>query len=198
MGIGLFLGVMMLPGCASSRHIDADATTHQQTINANQYQHAFGVVREVISEYRFGINRVDISRGIITTHPKRTSGLATLWDQEQSTLHQELEEFANQHDREVRVVFKGKPTGEDSGSDQTIALGEGDGEIEMRIEVMVYRTRRPHWRIEPESVRFSTHARSRDSAGRLESSSFREAIGRDTLLEERILQSVIDQLSSFD
>jgi len=194
--VGLVIGALILPGCTSPQRVEDQGAVHVQVIEADQYEQAFGVVREVLSDYRFGINRVDISRGIITTHPKRTSGLASLWDQEQSTLGQELEDLANQHEREIRVVFANAL--DSDGAESNAALGEGDVPIELRVEVVVYRIHRPHWRIEPESIRYSTHARSRDSAGHLDSPSFREAIGQDKKLAERVLRAVEDQLSSND
>ena len=148
----------------------------------DDYEQVFAIAREVLSEYRFGINRVDLSRGILTTHPKRTSGLATLWDREQSSLDQELEDFANQHEREVRITF--------AHTDAT----QTDQHTTMRVEVMVYRIHRPNWRLEPESIRLSTHAQSRNAAGQLEKSSFREALTKDNQLADRIAQAIQDRI----
>ncbi len=153
----------------------------------DDYEQVFAIAREVLSEYRFGINRVDLSRGILTTHPKRTSGLATLWDREQSSLEQELEDFANQHEREVRITFAHTHP-DDTQATQT------DQHATMRVEVMVYRIHRPNWRLEPESIRLSTHAQSRNAAGQLEKSSFREALTKDNQLADRIAQAIQDRI----
>ncbi|MGV6814568.1 MAG: hypothetical protein ACWA5W_06095 [Phycisphaerales bacterium] len=179
-----------LCGCASTQS-QPSASAQAEPIEAqsasrgefapDQYEIIFRAAREVLSEYRFGINRVDLSRGILTTHPKRTSGLATLWDREQSSLDQELEDFANQHEREVRITF-------------TVPEEHTQAPATMRVEVMVYRIHRPNWRLEPESIRLSTHAQSRNTAGQLEKTSFREALTKDNQLADRIAQAIQDRI----
>lgn len=144
------------------------------------YVDVFEHAREVLASYRFGVNRVDGARGVLTTFPKRTVGIASPWDQEQVTIGQEWEDFANQQERVIRIEF-------DQGDTTDI---DGDGMVRGRVEVIVSRVHRPHWRIEAESVRLSTHARSRDELGRVEAGEFREVIGRDDAFARKIAQAI--------
>lgn len=150
------------------------------TIEDGTYSEVFEAAREVLGDYRFGINRVDAARGVITTFPKRTVGLGSPWDPEQTTLGQELEDLANQQERTVRVEFERAPQ-EDAAPTRAI------------VEVQVYRIHRPNWRVETESMRLSTHARSRDSIGRVEDVDFREPIGHDTALADRIAVEIMSR-----
>ena len=80
-------------GCMSSRQSQiSDSVSGNTTrieLQAANYEEVFSAAREVLAKYRFGINRIDASRGVITSFPKRTAGLASPWDREQSTLGQE-------------------------------------------------------------------------------------------------------------
>ncbi len=191
--IGMFvvavlgLGAGGLGGCTSVRStadaqvLDAGAVLIE--IEGASYDEVFAATREVLSGFRFGINRVDASRGVITTFPKRTAGLASIWDREQSSLGQEIEDLTNQQERAIRVEFESQAESETDGS------GVGAG-VRARVEVVVSRVHRPHWRVESESIRFSTHARSRDVDGRVEAREFREPIGQDVALAKRVADEI--------
>ena len=69
----LLISVLVLSGCATSR--PAEFATAP-----GGYAAAFDAAREVLREFRFELERVDARSGIITTRPKATAGLATLWD----------------------------------------------------------------------------------------------------------------------
>jgi hypothetical protein len=140
-------------------------------------------VRETLMDFRFGLDRIDAKRGVITTHPKRSAGLATPWDGEQSSLGQEWEDLLNEQQRVVRVEFGP-------------ALAGQGGEGSLRVTVELLRTHRPYWRVESESVRQSTHARSRDAQGQREAGSSTEIIGLDTRLADRIAQAIDDRVRS--
>lgn len=144
----------------------------------------FDASREVLMEYRFALDRVDATRGVITTHPKRTAGLVTPWDREQSGLDQEWEDLLNEQRRVVRVEFDRDPSSGD------------DAFTRARVQVEVLRTNRPGWRVETESVRLSNHARTRDRDGELEPASQREVIGLDARLAQRIADAITERVLS--
>lgn len=144
----------------------------------------FDAAREVLMEYRFALDRVDATRGVITTHPKRTAGLVTPWDREQSGLDQEWEDLLNEQRRVVRVEFDRDPSSGD------------DAFTRARVQVEVLRTNRPGWRVETESVRLSNHARTRDRDGELEPASQREVIGLDARLAQRIADAITERVLS--
>lgn len=204
---GVVLGALMLVGgCTTAETRDQDQQASSVSLSDNEvvdievvdvdvaadagafviegasYADVFGAARDVLAVYRFGINRVDAARGVITTFPKRTAGLATLWDREQSSLGQELEDFANQQEREIRIVF-----------DRADPADEGDSEMSIvraTVRVDVMRVHRPHRRVETESIRMSTYARSRDGMGRSGVAEYREAIGQDQALAQRIADEI--------
>jgi hypothetical protein len=134
------------------------------------------VVREVLSNHRFVIDRVDGRRGIVTTAYKSTQGIASPWDAEQGSLKEESADFVNQHERSVRV---------------TIAE---DGEIV--VSVHVQRVHRPAWRIETESISRSTHATVIDEEGKREPSSMVTPIGVDGQLARRIGEEITQRLGA--
>ena len=180
--------VLLLVGCQSPQRVDdAEAMVegaHDFVVVDQEYDEVFAAAKEVLASYRFGINRVDAVRGVILSYPKRTAGLATPWDSEQSTLGQEWEDLANQHQRVVRIEFVRSSNGS----------VDANGSIGLRVSVFIERTHRPNWRLEAESVRLSTHARSRDQNGQLEASDFREVIGHDSALEKRIIEDIRSRL----
>jgi len=168
-----------LLGCATPRRDGAPRGVPERTVGLVQapgadYGAVFDAVREVLREYRFAVNRVDAERGVITTRLKRTAGLASPWDREQSSFAQEWEDLVNQQHRTVRVTFQ---------PDQTEP-------IRAVIEVQLQRVHRPYWRIETESIGLSTHARARDELGEPMQASFTETVGLDVQLARRIAASV--------
>jgi hypothetical protein len=141
----------ILPGCASPKG------PPELTLTTAQYPAAFEAAKDTLTSYRFELDRVDAAAGIITTKPKPSAGFATPWDEEQSGLNQELEDFLNDQLRRVRITFE-----------TAVAAGAGDpapdlrtdpGPITGRIEVIVDRVRRAGWRLETTSMRYSSFTR---------------------------------------
>jgi hypothetical protein len=185
--IGLITCVIILGGCAgqSERRDNAMGRAVVATPIADAHaDQVFDAARETLMGFRFALDRVDARRGVITTHPKRTAGIATPWDKEQSGIDQEWEDLLNEQRRVVRIEFD--PAGEQAA----------DQERTMRIQVEVVRTHRPNWRIETESVRLSNHAQSRDADGVLEPGSFTEVVGLDERFAQRIADAIETRLSS--
>jgi hypothetical protein len=180
--MGLAAGVAGCAGHASRSHgvaggedrVAQHAGVAELSIEPGAYERAFAIARERLMDYRFAIDRVDARRGVITTHPKRTAGLASPWDQEQSGLGQEWEDLINEQRRVVRIEFD---------------LEDGEASS-MSVTVELLRTHRPGWRVESESVRLSTHARTRDELGRIEPASYTERIGLDARFAERLAWSI--------
>ena len=174
------------PSTQTHRQPDSEGTLEDSlstiAVEGVPYTDVFQAAREVLGSYRFGINRVDAARGVLTTHPKRTVGIASPWDQEQSTIGQQLEDFANQQERVVRIEFDHNQSDADHQQAQGI--------VRVRVGVVLSRAHRPNWRIESESIRLSTHARSRDELGRIEPTEFREVLGHDSALATRIAQAI--------
>ncbi len=163
------LSLAALVGCAApppGARADAD-------IAPEFYPDLFNAARAVLADYRFTIDRVDAARGVITTHPKRTAGLATPWDREQSGIAQEFEDLAHQQERTARVTFE-----------------PPDAPTRVWVEVVVGRVHRPHWRIETDAIRQSTHARDPLGVRSGQPPEFREPVAEDRALARRIMADI--------
>ncbi len=175
-------------GCATHTNRDGGAETAAQAqstrldVSGAAPGAVFDAVRETLVDYRFALDRVDALRGVITTRPKRTVGLASPWDREQSGLDQEWEDLLNEQRRVVRVAFDRERDASDYSS--------------LTVSVELVRSHRPGWRLESESIRLSTHARTRNDDGELEPVSFDEVIGMDTRLAERLVEEIEARLSA--
>tara|TARA_A100000171_G_scaffold42230_1_gene43455 strand:+ start:4026 stop:4640 length:615 start_codon:yes stop_codon:yes gene_type:complete len=175
-------------GCAghTPRDAHADAAQPSATLSIDRAagdELVFDAARETLMDYRFALDRVDARRGVITTHPKRTAGIATPWDQEQSGIDQEWEDLLNEQRRVVRVEF------------DRDEQAQGEPITELRVLVEVIRTHRPGWRVQTESVRLSNHARTRNREGELEPGSFGEVVGLDHRFAARIAEAINQRIS---
>jgi len=168
----VFLGVA--GGCSNS----AVYNGHEYTIEAagSDRERVIEVVREVLSDHRFVIDRVDGRRGVVTTEFKSTQGIVSPWDTEQGSISQESADFVNQHERRVLV-----------------SIGD-DGSVV--VSVLVQRVHRPGWRIETESISRSTHATVIGTDGRREPSRMVTPIGIDGRLARRIGDEISERLSA--
>src|SRR5688500_8446844 len=101
----ILIVLALLGGCGSSKMLPSTFA-----VDAGRYGEAFDAAREVLRAARFDIDRVDAGGGVISTEPKRSAGLATPWDREQSTMGQEFEDLLNHQQRTVRITFE--PAGE--------------------------------------------------------------------------------------
>jgi hypothetical protein len=161
---------LALTACASAPPAGARADA---SFEAASYPDLFNAAREVLAEYRFTIDRVDAARGVITTYPKRTAGMATPWDREQSSLAQEFEDLAHQQERTARVTFE--PL---------------DAPTRVSVQIVLDRVHRPNWRIETDALRQSTHARDLLAIRAGQSTEFREPVTEDLALAQRIMADI--------
>jgi len=127
-----------------------------------RYAAAINATRDVLREYRFEIDRVDASMGVVTTRPKSTDGLFTPWDTEQSTFSQEWEDTLNDQRRRVEVRFSREGDAQvladrKRGDPLPASLLDEPGATTARVTVIVERLQRPGWRPATESVRLSTY-----------------------------------------
>lgn len=137
----------LLAGCASPR-----LGPTELEIAPGAYATTFDAARDAMVDYGFDLDRVDARAGVITTRAKTTGGLATPWDEEQSTARQELEDLINDQRRRVRITFS--PAAE-TAVPAAADLRELEGPVLARIEVAIDRVHKPGWRVEPTSVQQS-------------------------------------------
>ncbi len=175
-------------GCTSAPD-RSPAGSPTLTIQAADYSLALDAAKQVLIDHRFVIDRVDARRGLITTLPKQTAGLATPWDAEQSSTQQELSDLVNQQDRVIRITLT-KPAA--SKTNQS-----ADAETTIHVQASIIRTRRPGWRLESESVRLSTHAATLDTNGQRAPAVLREPISEDTQLSSKIADAIQAKLDGY-
>jgi hypothetical protein len=140
----------LLAGCAAPRPEEAFFA-----IEPGRYADAFAAAKDVLASCRFELERVDARAGVLTTRAKPTSGLATPWDEEQTSFLMEWEDLLNRQLRRVRVTFRPALPAPEPPPDLRLF----DGPIAATVEVVIDRRRRPGWRVESTSIRLSSFTR---------------------------------------
>lgn len=192
------LGCLLLaPAVLAGGCVTQEPPPAEFEVPPGSYAAAFEAAQSSLRDLRFDIDRVDARAGVITTQPKTTGGLGTIWDQEQSTPDQEWEDFVNLHDRRVRVTFEplGGEAEPPAGGQATTAAGAGDvraveGVLICRIEVVVDRTRRPGWQIDPTAIMLSSHSSDPELVRRGMEPSYTEPLAEDRFLAARLARTV--------
>lgn len=178
-----------LGGCAASHHQERTFI-----VSGGEYAAAFSAAKETILSARFELERVDARAGVITTKPKPTSGLATPWDLEQTSLGQELEDLLNRQYRRVRVTFEPEASGDaaSGGSPEEPAgdLRLGGTPTRCTVSVVIDRVRRPGQRIETSSIRLSTTAMDPEVAAQGMWPQYAVPIARDDRLASRLASRI--------
>ncbi|MEM9559723.1 MAG: hypothetical protein AAF995_05405 [Planctomycetota bacterium] len=190
----LMLVSVLLAGCSPA------PSSTSVAIAPRAYPDAFDGAREVLRSYGFRLAYVDARAGVLESEPKSTAGFATPGDSEQSGLLQEWEDLTNEHERVVRIRFVPAAPGADGGLDEALpdrtAPGAGAGApTRAEVEVMVYRLRRPGWRLETESPTRSTRAVDPALAARGMGPRHATPLGPDTRLAARIARDLERRLS---
>ena len=163
-----------------------------------EYNRAFSEAREVLRDYHFTVQRVDAASVVITTQPKLTAGLGTPWDDEQSSLRDEWEDFTNSQRRRVRITFEPKAASAAADSTTTenlagspfIDLMHVNEPIIARVEVTVDRVERPGWRPATKSVRLSNRTRDPELEDRAMYPDYSVPERRDDALGARIVREI--------
>lgn len=135
---GRFLrAVLVVAGCAALLGGCArGARTSDVAVSAGAYSDAFDAAKEVLREQGFSLERIDAAKGVITTQPRHSAGLATPWKTDESSLGQEVEGLVNEQRRRAVVLFEPDQRSE-----------EGETGMICRVRVTVYRSQSPGWRV---------------------------------------------------
>ena len=179
----LLTAVPLLAACTGGRVAGVGDRPDTQLVESGSaaftpetYPGVFDAARETLAEYRFTLDRVDAARGVITTAPKQTAGLATPWDREQSNLGDEAADLIHQQERTARIIFE-----------------PAMAPTSVRVEVVVDRVRRPNWRVEPDAIRFSTFAEDPQAERHGQRGEFRDAVREDRALAARLLARIAER-----
>lgn len=181
----LLLPLLLLAGCTP------DDTSPTFAVPAGQYSRAFEASESALRDYRFALARIDARAGVISTHPKRTSGLATPWDVEQSTLGQEFEDLASNHSRRVRVTFE--PASPPNAGDSATALDRAP--LVGRVEVILIRAYARDWRPSSASILDSSFAYDPTLSAKGQSATYEAPLTRDERLAARIAATIRTRLA---
>ncbi|MEN0020074.1 MAG: hypothetical protein AAF747_04220 [Planctomycetota bacterium] len=182
----LAIAALCLVGCSSP-----PSNSGRFIVPAGQYNAAIDASRDVLTDYRFKIERVDARSGIVTTGRKQTAGIATFWDREQSMLSQEFEDIGNRQLREIRIDLA--PLA--SQPEQAFApdLRDLPGDFEGQVRAIIYRRHFVGTRLQSEDV--GALARYRDPLIDY-GGSYNVALERDRMLEARIARDIEQQLAT--
>lgn len=162
----------------------AETTTF--AVEAGGYAAAFDRAKRVLRDAGFILERVDAWSGVITTRPKGTAGLATIWDEEQLTVSQELDDLFNRHRRVVRITFRPGTTASTSIAGETATdLRALAGPFTGFVHVTLERLDQPGWRLDTNSIRASTYCSDPAKILRSMEPQYVVASAEDRLLGER-------------
>jgi hypothetical protein len=192
----ILVGLSALAGCS------APSAPPDVTIAPGRYDGAFDAARDVLVSYRFELERVDARAGVITTRPKTTSGLASPWDSEQTTLNQEWEDFLNEQQRTVRITFElaeqtSSPAAGDKPGQPIVLpdLREMSVPIVAHVEVVLERVHHTGWRLQPAAMRFSGLTKDPVLEERGLWPSYPVAYDQDTMLARRLAEAIRRHMS---
>jgi hypothetical protein len=176
-------------GCATEGPTSMD-------VAPGMYGATFDAARRVIRDNRFDLERVDATEGVISTRPKHSAGLMTLWDGEQSEAGQEIEDLAHNQRRVVRVTFEPagaqatEPRAGGLAGAETRDLREDVAALTMRVRVIVLRDYMPGWQVQTSSVRLSTHSYDPALGQRGMAPDYETAIDEDRLFAARLTKEI--------
>lgn len=183
-GFSLLALAAALSGCTST------GKPGPVQVSSGSYQAAFDAAKESLRDLNFQLDRIDAAAGVITTKSKDTGGLMTPWDTEQSSAAQEWEDMLNQQSRLVRVSFLPADPAAD-----TLDLRDYSGPVVANIDVVVIRTNRPNWRVQPRSVLSSRFARDPVQIDRGFGGAYDVPSTRDTRLADRLADEIRDRMA---
>lgn len=126
----------ILGGCSQPRI----ATTFE--VPQNRADAAFNAAIAVLREQRLTPERIDAQQGIITSAPKRTAGIASPWDPDQSSLADEIEDTLHFQTRWVRISFERVATPENL-TDESRRLFESNAPVTCEVEAFITRRQAP-------------------------------------------------------
>jgi hypothetical protein len=156
------------------------------------YPKAFDATRDVLRSYRFALERVDAANGVITTQQKFSPGLGALWDQEQSTMSDEFEDFLNQRSRRVRVTFRPRY----GWNEDAPAPIDPNEELVGRVEVIIYRMETPGLRPPSKAILMTGLATDPELTAEGLGGAYQVPVSQDTRLAARLAADLAKQIGA--
>lgn len=198
------LRLLLLVLLAAQAACTPDNASPEFAVPAGSYRRAFEASESVLRDFRFNLARVDARAGVISSQAKNTSGLATPWDVEQSTLGQEFEDLVSNHSRRIRITFErsgGSSGSLAAGGDAAATSGGGAPEnfdnapLVGRVDVVLIRTYARNWRPSSTSILDSSYAYDPMLAQSGQSQVYEAPLTRDERLAARIAERIRARLA---
>jgi len=178
---------LMAPGC-SRPIVQAD---NPLAITQEAYEPAFKATIEVLRDNGFTIDRRDYRFGEITTKPLGSPNVFEVWRTQNTTGAQAVESTLASEQRRVQVrIAKPEHTAEPGADDESGYLIE--------VSVMLERLQVPTRRLAGSARRnvFSNLAAPpRDLIDKGVNGNYWEEVGRDSLLEARLVKQISEQMN---
>lgn len=163
----VILACLFVSGCSSTPLYDGVAQV-VETGDAPR-ERVIEAAREVLGKAGYELERVDVSRGVLTTRAKPSIGAALVGRGEHMG-RRALAEAVNEHEHRVRVDV------DDAGV--------------VRLRVFVYRIGTPGRRVDTESLRLSTRSSIIGPDGSALPSVISTPIGQDEALARRLADRI--------
>ncbi len=154
---------------------------------------AFNAAVAVLREQRLTPERIDAQQGIITTAPKRTGGLASLWDPDQSSLADEVEDTLHFQTRWVRVRFERTATPENL-TPESQRLFESNAPVRCEVEAFISRRQAPLVQPQPKVLGLTGQAFDPSLAQRGMQGSFAVALATDDAYASWLARLIRDRV----
>ncbi len=183
------LGTLLaLAGCAATVPPPPPAV-----VAPDDYPRTFSAAKDTLRGLGFALERVDAASGVIATRYKPTAGLATPWDQEQSSFEDELREAFNSEGRVVRVAFA--PADSTVALDPTADLRAVRDPLAWTVRVQRFRVVRPNRQVETSAINLTSHAVNPDAVDAGLEPAYAAEVGPDHPLAARIRAEILRRLA---
>lgn len=187
--IPTLLTSLLFAGC-SRQLVQADNPT---PLNADQYKTYFDTATQVLRDNGYVIDRRDYRFGQITTQPQGSPNIIEVWNPQNSTADQAVESTLASEQRIVNIAFT-----QQTGSDPVSKTDHDTSTDSYTLEVQVILERRqvPTRRMAGSARRnvFSDLAAPpRKLIDQGVTASYWEPVGRDHLLEARLIKQITDR-----
>lgn len=204
-----FLGLVgvALGGCAGAGKVSTEVA-----VAPGRYAEAFEAAKDVLRSYQFDLDRVDAVSGVVTTHGRGSSGLATPWIPHGSSFGDGVSGAIERERRVAAVVFTsgaGEASAAEGGVDKVDAIDEllpgaipgagagagaavldSAGEVRARVTVWVERVYSPGRRVSSTSVRLSSFTSDSELREQGLEPSFAVQVREDAALGARIAREI--------
>jgi hypothetical protein len=144
--------MLVLAVCLGGCRAQAPPGPRTVAFERERYEHVFQSTKDELRRLGFVLDRIDGREGVITTRPKESTGLASPWEMDESSLRQELENYLQRQRRRVEATF----VPADAAAGLVDDVDDPAAMIELRVRVVVERVYRFGLQVDPQSVRLAS------------------------------------------